>query len=240
MAIVAPGHDVGGEVKKYVVVRANGANTGIILIGTTVSNVGDGFILSAGQISPPIFVDQLNKVYLKGGAADQGYSLHCLLDMKRIPLTQGKEALVDDGDYEYLMQWQWYAARMGKGFYAVRSVWRSGKQRTVLMHRAVTARAGLSGRQVDHRDRNALNNQRSNLRPATRAENEANQGLQCNNTSGAVGVHWDRTCQKWYARVRLGRLCAGQHFDDFDEAVTWRDAKAKVLHGEFAYLNEVA
>jgi hypothetical protein len=74
VAIVAPGHDVGGEVKKYVVVRANGANTGIILIGTTVSNVGDGFILSAGQVTPPIYVDQLNKVYLKGGAADQGYS----------------------------------------------------------------------------------------------------------------------------------------------------------------------
>jgi hypothetical protein len=74
VAVVAPGQDVGGEVNKYVVVRANGANTGIILIGTTVSNVGDGFILSAGQVSPPIYVDQMNKVYLKGGAADQGYS----------------------------------------------------------------------------------------------------------------------------------------------------------------------
>jgi hypothetical protein len=74
VAIAAPGQDVGGEVNKYVVVRANGANTGIILIGTTVANVGDGFILSAGQISPPIYVDQLNKVYLVGGAAGQGYS----------------------------------------------------------------------------------------------------------------------------------------------------------------------
>jgi hypothetical protein len=74
VAIVAPGQDVGDEVNKYVVVRANGANTGIILIGTTVANVGDGFILSAGQISPPIYVDQLNKVYLVGGAAGQGYS----------------------------------------------------------------------------------------------------------------------------------------------------------------------
>ena len=74
MAIVAPGQDVGGEVKKYVVVRANGANSGIILIGTTVSNVGDGFILSAGQVSPPIYVDQLNKLYLVGGTANQAYS----------------------------------------------------------------------------------------------------------------------------------------------------------------------
>ena len=66
---LSPGQDVGGEVNKYVVVRVNGANTGIILIGTTVANVGDGFILAAGQVSPPIYVDQLNKVYLVGGAA---------------------------------------------------------------------------------------------------------------------------------------------------------------------------
>jgi len=62
------------RVNKYVVVRANGANTGIILIGTTVANVGDGFILSAGQVSPPIYVDQLNKLYLVGGTANQAYS----------------------------------------------------------------------------------------------------------------------------------------------------------------------
>jgi hypothetical protein len=74
VAVVAAGQDVGGEIKKYVVVRANGANTNVITVGTTAAHVGDGFILSAGQISPPIYVDQLNKVYLKGGAADQGYS----------------------------------------------------------------------------------------------------------------------------------------------------------------------
>jgi hypothetical protein len=33
--------------------------------------------------------------------------------MKRILLTKGKEALVDDQDYHYLMQWKWFAATSG-------------------------------------------------------------------------------------------------------------------------------
>jgi len=74
VTLVKPGHDVGYVVRKYVVVRANGANTDVITIGTGVANAADGFILSAGQISPPIYVDNLNKVYLKGGAAGQNYS----------------------------------------------------------------------------------------------------------------------------------------------------------------------
>lgn len=74
VAVAVRGHDVGGEVKKYVMVRANGANDSVVMIGHTAAGVADGFILSAGQQSPPIYVDQLNKVYLIGGLAGQGYS----------------------------------------------------------------------------------------------------------------------------------------------------------------------
>jgi hypothetical protein len=66
--------EIGREVKKYVMLRANGANTSVIMIGHSAAGVADGFILSAGQQSPPIFVDTLSKVYIVGGAAGQGYS----------------------------------------------------------------------------------------------------------------------------------------------------------------------
>ena len=68
------GHAVGWPVKKYVMLRANGANGNVIMVGNTATGAEDGFILSAGQQSPPIHVDDLNKVYLVGGAADQGFS----------------------------------------------------------------------------------------------------------------------------------------------------------------------
>jgi len=163
--------------------------------------------------------------------------------MKRISLTQGKEALVDDQDYAHLMQWRWHAVRSRKSFYAARKVRRlDGKQETIFMHREVAARCGQSWRQVDHRDRDSLNNQRSNLRAATTAENGANRGLRRNNRSGAVGVSWEPRRQKWWAVVssHSGRVQRCFDVDDFDKAVAWRDAKAKELHGEFAYLNGAA
>lgn len=68
------GHAVGWPVKKYVMLRANGANGSVIMVGNTADNADNGFILSAGQQSPPLHVDDLNKLYIVGGAADQGYS----------------------------------------------------------------------------------------------------------------------------------------------------------------------
>lgn len=68
------GHAVGWPVKKYVMLRANGANNNVIMVGHSAAWVSDGFILAAGQQSPAIYVDNLAKVYIVGGAADQGYS----------------------------------------------------------------------------------------------------------------------------------------------------------------------
>jgi len=74
VAVVERGHAVGWQVRKYVMLRANGANSNVIMVGHSATEVGDGFILSAGQQSPPIYIDNLAKVYIVGGAADQGYS----------------------------------------------------------------------------------------------------------------------------------------------------------------------
>lgn len=61
-------------VKKHVVVRANGANASVVIVGPTEESAASGFILSAGQQTPPIYVDNVSKVFVVGGAANQGYS----------------------------------------------------------------------------------------------------------------------------------------------------------------------
>src|SRR5262249_39633454 len=100
--------------------------------------------------------------------------------MKRIPLTKGFEALVDDEDHDALSQHKWCASRTGRGWYAVRhdrTERRIRRGRRVkreinrYMHHEIMGRR--LGMDIDHADGNGLNNQRSNLRWATRSQNLA-------------------------------------------------------------------
>src|SRR5579859_2501899 len=109
--------------------------------------------------------------------------------MREIPLTQGKVALVDDADFDWLNQWKWCAMKVGKTHYAVRNEPRQpGKKRKlILMHREIAAQAGLSD--VDHENHAGLDNQRHNLRPCTRAQNMANMSG-ARGRSGFRGISW--------------------------------------------------
>mgnify|MGYP001588262020 CR=1 FL=1 len=89
--------------------------------------------------------------------------------MKEIQLTQEQVALVDDEDFEKVSKHKWHAYKDGKTFYAGTTI----KNKRVKMHRFILeAPAGVD---VDHKDRNGLNNTRQNIRICSRTENQANQ-----------------------------------------------------------------
>lgn len=91
---------------------------------------------------------------------------------------------------------------------------------------------------IDHKDRDTVNDRWDNLRSATESENMANAKVRCDNTSGARGVSWNFRLGSWHVRVNVDRqLYHIGYFDDFDEAVRARDEAAAKLHGEFAHLN---
>ena len=97
--------------------------------------------------------------------------------MKEIPLTRGKVALVDDCDYEFLMQWKWVFNSKGYAQRHIFSAEACTRQKTCHMHRVIAERIGLEirGHAIDHRDCDGLNNTRINLRLATRQQNSANR-----------------------------------------------------------------
>ena len=91
---------------------------------------------------------------------------------------------------------------------------------------------------VDHKHLDGLDNRRTNLRPAGPPDQAANHGKRADNTSGYIGVSWDKHYGKWRAQVRKnGKTVWSARFDDLEKAARARDAKALEHYGEFAVLN---
>lgn len=121
--------------------------------------------------------------------------------MKEIELTQGKIALVDDEDFEYINQWKWHAVKKKYGIYYASRITRlsSGKQRGLAMHTAIIG--VCEGYECDHIDGDGLNNQRTNLRFVTHRQNLQNRHEI--KSSRFVGVGWHKLTQKWRAQIRI-------------------------------------
>jgi len=153
-------------------------------------------------------------------------------DIRFIPLTQGKFAIVDAEDYDWLNMYKWCVSKKRYNFYACRRT--RGKK--IFMHRLITN--APEGMLVDHINGISLNNRRSNLRICTIAQNNRNSRPWRRSTSKYKGVSWCQAAGKWRARIRPNRK--QMHLGCFDneiKAARAYDKKAKELFGEFAYLN---
>lgn len=156
--------------------------------------------------------------------------------MKQIALTQGKFALVDDKDLEWLNQWKWFAKKNNNNYYAVRSS-KWPKQRHIFMHRVIIN--APNDKYVDHANLNGLDNRRSNIRLCTNSQNVRNQRItKTRGTSQYRGVSWDSKVKKWRACIvlecKLRHL--GYYKSEHRAAIVYNDA-AKELFGEFSRLN---
>jgi hypothetical protein len=148
--------------------------------------------------------------------------------MREIVLTRGHVALVDDGDYESLVDVNWLFTDNGNGnFYAVRKP-RAGidppKPSSIYMHRELLKPA--DGLLIDHINGNGLDNRRQNLRLATKAENMRNRGPVKN--FAFKGIY--RVSDECW-----GVQCTG--FSTPEEAARAYDSISILAHGEFAYQN---
>jgi hypothetical protein len=156
------------------------------------------------------------------------------MDMTRtIELTQGKVALVDDRDFEYLNQWKWQAMQNSGTWYAVRTIY-SPCKKSIKMHRLITG--APDGMLVDHFNMDGLDNRRANLRVCTKAENMCNRGKQANNTTGFKGVF--RSKDRYLVQITVdGRIKSIGRYATPEEAARVYDQAALKYHGRFARLN---
>lgn len=158
---------------------------------------------------------------------------------RKIPLTRGKVALVDNVDYEWLSQTKWYCSQRG---YAVREIPQAivratGHSGFFRMHRVLMNAPDLLT--IDHINGDTLDNRRINLRLASQAQQTRNCRRNKRNTSGYKGVSWNAEKGKWSARAGgKPRLFLG-YFDTAEQAAIAYNKAARQLFGEFCRLNDV-
>ena len=151
--------------------------------------------------------------------------------MKKIKLTKGKYALVDDENFDYLDQFTWYAIQGANTFYAVRY---TNNNKYISMHRDILD--AKKGQIVDHINRNGLDNRKHNLRFVTKSQNNINSQSR-GTTSKYKGVCWDKEKKKWIAQIRYNKIHKFKRFDDEKLAAHVFDYWANELHQEYGYLN---
>ena len=152
---------------------------------------------------------------------------------KKIKLTQGKFALVDDDDYKKLNKHKWFAVKYHKTYYAKRNAKVNNKWKPIYMHRVIMQLRQGDGKELDHQNRNGLDNQKTNLRIVSRSENMRNNGKFLNSKSGYTGVYWYEPLRKWHAQICINykNIHLG-YFPKKDEAIKAR------RQGEIKYWND--
>ncbi|OQY12404.1 MAG: hypothetical protein B6I31_03260 [Desulfobacteraceae bacterium 4572_19] len=160
-------------------------------------------------------------VYLKGN--DISVSGDTLYMQINNPTASGT-VLIDRADRELISQYTWNINPVN-GYVQTRI--RKGREHStpLYMHRLLMG-ACKGDSQVDHIDRNRLNNKRSNLRFVTWSENQLNKGLGRDNTLGFRGVCLTKDFT-FRAQLKVMNKTLAKTFKTFEEAKAQRIAWEK-------------
>jgi HNH endonuclease/AP2 domain len=169
--------------------------------------------------------------------------LTVLQNCATVQLTKGQNTLIDAKNSEMTSSVKWQAVwqEANQSYYAVGE---PGGCRQYLHRATVATRDGeiKSGMQVDHKNRDTLDNREDNLRVATSGQNRCNakkKSWRGGMSSKYKGVNFHKAQQKWRATISVGRKQThlGTFASEIDAARAYNVAATRMF-GEFARINE--
>lgn len=156
---------------------------------------------------------------------------------KLIPLTQEKFALIDDEDFELVSQYKWCAYFSGGNWYARSNAQINYKRVTLKLHTLVLGKI-LQKVEIDHVNRDGLDNRKENLRVCTHQENSCNRRKRVGKSQFKGVQLFKGRKKKWMAQIGANqkKKFLGYFENEIDAAKAYNKA-AIDLHGEFACIN---
>nr|BDD46339.1 hypothetical protein 7 [Micrococcaceae bacterium] len=121
---------------------------------------------------------------------------------------------------EIVDRYSWSTFQSRKRYYTHAHV---GKGKYLKMHRLIVELLyGISGKTVDHINKNGLDNRDENLRYADNSQQGHNKGMFNHNTSGVKGVNLNKKNGRWRSEIDYKKKRLYKSFVDFEDAVNQR------------------
>lgn len=176
-------------------------------------------VRSCGCLRSDMAVERFSKenIYDVSGEYGIGYTTNT-----------NKPFYFDLEDYNKIKQYTWFEDIATNGYHSL-------KTKDVKTGKVFRMSSLFGFKYHDHINRNPLDNRKENFREATAQENARNRTKSSNNTSGFIGVCWDKEKLKWLSyiavdnkQIKLGR------FHSKEDAIRTRLLAEKKYFKEFA------
>lgn len=164
----------------------------------------------------------------------------CWIILYNINCEEVARAKINMHHYETIKNFKW--SLNSKGYSVTSWTDENGKYQGAL-HQAIAQLLNWNvpnGYEIDHKDRNPLNNLDNNLRICTTSQNQHNVKLQKRNKSGLKGINWNKRAQKWQVQITVNHKYKYLgSFENKEDAIKTYNQAAILHYGEFAVLNTI-
>jgi hypothetical protein len=147
-------------------------------------------------------------------------------------------AQLDDDDYERVERFRWYLTPKGYAWSLLQepgvSWGRLKGKKWQMLHREVMGLKPGDSRRIDHKNQDKLDCRKSNLRYATKAQNQQNVGARRDSKSRYRGAIYHRQSGRWNARVTLNGKTHSLGYHDTDEEAGRVAAEFRRVHMPFS------